>query len=134
MRPLPLVTALLSVASTAVYATKSNLTKPLSSQNILSSTFTPPQVFKNINLVRTINLEKGYVKESINVVIENIDAIAQNVYYIPFTPSQMERIGGFEVRDRKAPESGEFAVEPAEVDVVRYVPSSVLAAEGSLQD
>ncbi|KAI9730641.1 MAG: dolichyl-diphosphooligosaccharide--protein glycosyltransferase subunit 1 [Claussenomyces sp. TS43310] len=115
MRPLALVTAVISVVSTAVAATESNLTKPLSSQNLLS-TFVPPQVFKNANLVRAIHLEKSYAKESINVVIENIDSKPQDEYYIPFTPIQMEKIGGLEVRDRKDAELGLFKAQPVEFD------------------
>jgi oligosaccharyltransferase complex subunit alpha (ribophorin I) len=119
MKSLALASAFLCFAGTAVLAEKSNLTKPLSSQNILPSTFKPPQVFKNINLVHVINLEKSYPKESINVVIENTASTAQDEYYIPFTALQMEKIGGLEVRDRKAPESGLFEVGAVELDADR---------------
>ena len=51
-----------------------NLSQPLLSRQVLPSTFRPPQVFKNANLVRTTNLDKAYPREVINVVIENIDA------------------------------------------------------------
>lgn len=115
MRP-TILTTVLGLACTAVSAAKSNLTKPLSSENILSASFTPPQVFKNVNLVHVISLEKSYPKESINVVIENTDAAPQHEYYIPFTPAQMAKIGGLEISDRKDKELGLFKVEAVEYD------------------
>lgn len=121
MRSFAFASAVISLVSTAVCADKSNLTKPLSSKLLLPSAFKPPQVFKNINLVHVINLEKSYPKESINVVIENTASSAQDEYYLPFTSRQMETIGGFEVKDRKAPESGLFEVEAAEIDPERYL-------------
>ncbi|KAF9880042.1 oligosaccharyltransferase alpha subunit [Colletotrichum karsti] len=78
--------------------------------------FKPPQVFKNANLVHIISLEKNYVKESINVLIENIDKTPQDEYYLPFTPDQMSRIGAFEAKDRKNPEAGPFAADAVEYD------------------
>ncbi|KHE89974.1 Ribophorin I [Neurospora crassa] len=80
------------------------------------ATFTPPQVFKNVNLVHIVSLEKNYVKESINVVIENIDTEAQSDYILPFANEQLSRLGGLEVRDRKNAESGPFVVEPVEFE------------------
>lgn len=119
MRPLAIATAVLSFASTALCIEKGNLTKPLTSRQILPSTFKPAQTFKNVNLVHIISLEKNYPKESINVVIENVDKTAQSQYYIPFTSRQMETIGGLEVRDRKDPDGGLFKVEAVEFDPER---------------
>jgi oligosaccharyltransferase complex subunit alpha (ribophorin I) len=121
MRPLAIATAVLSFAATALCAEKGNLTKPLISRLILPSNFKPPQTFKNVNLVHTINLEKSYPKESINVVIENIASTPQDEYYIPFTSRQMETIGGLEVKDRKDPDGGLFEVEAVEFDPERYI-------------
>jgi oligosaccharyltransferase complex subunit alpha (ribophorin I) len=120
MRPIAIASAVLSFAATALCVDKSNLTKPLSSKNILPKDFTPPQVFKNINLVHIINLEKSFVKESINVVIENIGTTPQDEYYVPFTSEQIQRVGGFEAKDRKNAELGLFEVELAEFDPERY--------------
>ncbi|KAK0618043.1 Ribophorin I [Bombardia bombarda] len=75
-----------------------------------------PQVFKNANLVHVISVEKNYVKESINVVIENIDKAAQDEYFIPFTADQVSRLGGVEVKDRKDATAGPFTAEVAEFD------------------
>jgi len=119
MKSLAIATAVLSFATVALCANKSNLTKPPTSENVLPATFKPPQVFKNVNLVHVINLEKSYPKESINVVIENIASTPQNEYFIPFTAEQMEKIGALEVKDRKVPELGMFAVEPVEIDAER---------------
>ncbi|KAJ6141649.1 hypothetical protein N7470_010039 [Penicillium chermesinum] len=93
-------------------ATASNLTTPY--QIAVPADFKPPQVFRNTNLVRNTNLEKGYVRETINVVVENIDKQPQSQYYIPFSSEVFDRVGGFEVRDKKAPEKGRFQVEVTE--------------------
>lgn len=119
MRPLAIATVLLSFAYTAVSAEKGNLTKPLTSQLILPSNFKPQQSFKNVNLLHTINLEKSYPKESINVIIENTANTAQDEYFIPFTSRQMETLGALEVRDKKDPDSGLFDIEAVEFDPER---------------
>jgi oligosaccharyltransferase complex subunit alpha (ribophorin I) len=118
MKALSLATAVLSFAA-AVVNGESNLTKPLSSTKILPASFKPPQVFKNANLVHLVNLEKGYPRESVNVVIENIGSGPEDEYYIPFTPAQMEKIGTLEVKDKKAPESPLFTVEAVKIDPSR---------------
>jgi oligosaccharyltransferase complex subunit alpha (ribophorin I) len=114
MRALSLAAALCSFL--AVHA-DSNLT----SQTILPSTFKPPQVFKNVNLLRSINLEKAYARETINVVIENIDKAPQSEYYLPFAADTIGKVGGLEVADKKAPEKGQFNVEVVEYDPDRFV-------------
>lgn len=86
------------------------------SRNILPSTFRPPQHFRNVNLVRNINLEKSYARETVNVVIENVDKESQSEYYLPFEHGTIGRIGGVQVRDKKNPEREGFRVEVTEVD------------------
>ncbi|KAF1848273.1 oligosaccharyltransferase alpha subunit [Cucurbitaria berberidis CBS 394.84] len=93
-----------------------NLSEPLRSKQVLPSTFTPPQVFKNANLVRTTNLDKAYPRETIHVIIENIDSKPQSEYYLPFEASLISKIGGLEVRDKKAAEQGTFKVEVVGID------------------
>lgn len=85
----------------------------------LPADFKVPQVFKNTNLVRNTNLEKAYVRETVNVVVENVDKQSQSDYYIPFPSKIFGRVGGFEVRDKKAPEKGRFEVDATEVDPSR---------------
>lgn len=119
MRPFAIAAAALSFASAALCAEKGNLTKPLTSRILLPSNFKPQQNFKNVNLLHSINLEKGYPKESINVVIENVASTAQDEYFIPFTSRQMETIGGLEAKDRKNPDGGLFDVEAVEFDPER---------------
>ena len=85
-----------------------------SAQLAVPADFKPPQVFKNTNLVRNTNLEKGYVRETINVVVENVDKQPQGDYYVPFPVDVFDRVGGFEVRDKKATESGRFEVDVTE--------------------
>ncbi|KAI9843830.1 MAG: dolichyl-diphosphooligosaccharide--protein glycosyltransferase subunit 1 [Sclerophora amabilis] len=116
MKGLATTVTLCSFLSTTVYALESNLTKPLSSRIILPSTFKPPQVFKNVNLLRNINLEKCYPRETINVVIENIDSKAQDEYFLPFEASLVDKVGGLEARDKNEPENGLFEAELVEYD------------------
>ncbi|KAK4497728.1 hypothetical protein PRZ48_010381 [Zasmidium cellare] len=92
----------------------SNLTHE--SRNILPSAFSPPKHFRNVNLVRNINLEKSYPRETINVVIENIDKAAQNEYYIPFEQGSLGQIGGLEVVDKKEAEKKGFKVDVVGID------------------
>lgn len=118
MRSSTLFAACLCYISTTT-ATNSNLSQPLSSHQILPDNFKPPQVFKNANLLRNINLEKGYVSETVNVVIENIDAKEQDTYYIPFKAEAIGNVGGLEVRDKKDPENPAFRSEVVEYDPYR---------------
>jgi oligosaccharyltransferase complex subunit alpha (ribophorin I) len=96
-----------------------NHSKPLLSKQVLPGTFTPPQVFKNNNLVRNINLDKSYPRETINIVIENVDAKPQSEYYLLFESSLLANIGGFEVRDKKDASKGIFDVEVVGYDADR---------------
>ena len=79
----------------------SNTTQSSHSQQILSSNFKPPQVFENVNLIRTTNLEKGYVRETVNLVIQNVDPKPQDEYYLPFEYDIVAKIGGIEAKDKK---------------------------------
>ena len=76
-------------------------------------------VFKNVNLVHVISLEKNYAKESVNVVIENIASSPQDEYFLPFTADQMSRLGGLEVKDRKDADAGPFETLAVEFDPSR---------------
>jgi len=90
-----------------------------------TSTFKPPQVWKNANLVHIISAEKNYIKENINVVIENIATREQNEYYLPFTADQLSRLGGVEVKDRKDAKAGPFHAEVVESDPQRFVVAGI---------
>ncbi|KAI0877566.1 Ribophorin I [Hypoxylon argillaceum] len=109
-----IVAASLSLLSTAYADT--TVARSASSKVALPSTFTPPQVFKNANLVHIISLEKNYVKESINLLIENLSPEPQDEYFLPFTSNQIQKVGGLEVKDRKNSDAGNFAVEVVEFD------------------
>lgn len=85
----------------------------------LPATFQPPQVFKNANLVHIIQLEKNYAKEIINTKIENIAKEPQDEYFLPFTPDQMARVGGIEVKDKKNADAAPFKVKAVEFDPER---------------
>ncbi|KAG6030856.1 hypothetical protein E4U19_000219 [Claviceps sp. Clav32 group G5] len=108
MKPVSLASVVLTLVASAIAAA--------TSKDTLSGQFKPPQVFKNANLVHVISLEKNYVKEQLNVVVENISKEPQSEYYLPFTSDQIARVGGFEVKDRKDGSIDNFISEPAEYD------------------
>jgi oligosaccharyltransferase complex subunit alpha (ribophorin I) len=101
---IPSVAGAVLALCAGVFGAESNLTEPRLTQKIITGDFQPPQVFENTNLVRTINLEKGYVRETTNVLITNTDKAAQSDYYIPFEYDLMGKIGGFDARDKKNPD------------------------------
>lgn len=125
MRLLTLITPLAALLSSTLGASDSNLTTPLTSRQILPSNFKPPQVFRNVNLLRNINLEKAYVRETVNVVIENVDSKPQDQYYLPFDAEVVEKLGGIEIRDKKDVGKGNFQVDTVEYDTYR-LPSRFL--------
>lgn len=121
MRFFTTITAFGSLLSSTLSASDSNLTTPLTSRQILPSNFKPPQVFRNVNLLRNINLEKAYVRETVNVVVENVDSKPQDEYYLPFEADVVEKLGGMEVRDKKDVGKGGFHVEVVEYDTYRLI-------------
>ncbi|KKK21823.1 hypothetical protein AOCH_006660, partial [Aspergillus ochraceoroseus] len=86
------------------------------SQVLLPADFKPPQVFKNVNLVRNTNLEKGYARETVNIVVENVDKQPRSEYYLSFPSDVFNQVGGLEVRNKKQVEKGRLDVEIATVD------------------
>lgn len=108
-----------ALASCLSLVTADSTSATATSKVSLPATFTPPQVFKNANLVHIIQLEKNYAKETINVKIENIAKETQDEYFLPFTPDQMSRVGGIEVKDKKNVDAGPFKVEAVEFDPER---------------
>ncbi|KAF7508097.1 hypothetical protein GJ744_009538 [Endocarpon pusillum] len=115
---LSLVTAVCSLIASSFCSSDLNLTSPHTSQQVLRSDFKPPPVFRNVNLVRNTNLDKGYVRETINVVIENVDKESQSEYYLPFEYDVIAKVGGIEVRDKKNTEKGRFDVRMAAMSAV----------------
>lgn len=107
------------VALLATCTSAANGSNPQSAQ-ILASTFTPPQHWRNVNLVRNINLQKTYPRETINVVIENVGTSPEDEYYLPFEASAIGRIGGFEVRDKNNVDGPKIVAETAEYDTYGY--------------
>lgn len=118
MRSIHLLSGCIAALSSFASA-ELNLSQPLLSRQVLPNTFKPPQVFKNTNLVRTTNLDKAYARETINVVIENIDAKPQSEYYLPFESSLLSRVGGLEVKDKKDAGGAPLKVEVVGFDVER---------------
>lgn len=97
-------------------AADTNTTSP---RVILAQPFHPPQVFRNLNLVRNINLEKSYARETVNVVFENVSPEPQEEYFLPFEKGTIGRVGGVEVKDRKVPERVGYRSELVEIDPFR---------------
>ncbi len=124
MKTLAVFSAVLSLLNLAS-ASSGTASKSTSSVQ-LPSTFKPPQVFKNANLVHVVSVEKNFVKENINVLIENIDKEPQDQYFLPFTPDQLSRLGGLEVKDCKDASAGPFTAEVVEFDPTRYACASTL--------
>lgn len=120
MKPFSFATALLGLVSSSIVSSAApETTTSRTSKVALTADFKPPQVFKNVNLIHVISLEKIYVKEQINVQIENIAAEPQDEYFLPFTAQQLSRVGGLEVKDRKDTGAGPFIAEVVEYDVLR---------------
>jgi oligosaccharyltransferase complex subunit alpha (ribophorin I) len=107
------IAASCSLLLSGANAAQSNLTNAQLSEQILQGDFQVPQVFENTNLVRNTNLEKGYVRETVNVVVTNVGKTAESKYYLPFEHNVMGRVGGLEVRDKKAAEKGPFPITTA---------------------
>lgn len=120
MRSIALFSSCLAALSSFAFAELSHSQPPVSKQ-VLASTFKPPKVFKNVNLVRTTNLDKSYVRETVNVIIENVDSKPQSEYYLPFEADVISRVGGLEVKDKKAAGKGVFKAEVVEYDPESYV-------------
>ncbi|KAI1957798.1 dolichyl-diphosphooligosaccharide--protein glycosyltransferase subunit 1 [Ophidiomyces ophidiicola] len=103
-----LIAAAALALTSCVYATKPNST---SATHALPNNFFPPQVFKNLNLLRNINLEKGYPRETINILVENAGDTPQSKYYVPFSSEVISKVGGFEAWEKNAESNGKFKVE-----------------------
>jgi oligosaccharyltransferase complex subunit alpha (ribophorin I) len=116
MRPFAVVSALCGLVLSS-----SSIVSAQSTAAPLPAHFKPPQVFKNVNLVRNTNLEKGYARETINVVVENVDKDSQSEYYLSFPSEVFDRVGGLEVRNKKEAEKGRLDVEAVEIDSLRLV-------------
>src|SRR4051794_28778901 len=78
--------------------------------------FSPPQVFKNTNLLRTVDMSRGLVKETIAVIIENTSEQPQSEYYLgPFSLDELEMVSYVEAKDKKegTPCTTEFNEDPS---------------------
>ncbi|EGD95328.1 oligosaccharyl transferase subunit alpha [Trichophyton tonsurans CBS 112818] len=102
-----------------VSATAANTTATEPAIQVLPENFRPPQVFRNNNLARIINLEKSYVRESINVVVENVDKRPQSEYYVAFPTDTINKVGGLEGWPKDSEEKKKFTVTST-----RQIPSS----------
>ncbi|KAF3914773.1 hypothetical protein ABW20_dc0100783 [Dactylellina cionopaga] len=67
----------------------------------LGSALDIPQVYKNTNLLRTIDASKAYIKETIAVIIENTSDKPQTEYYLPFSVPGSSAVSYVECKDKK---------------------------------
>ncbi|CAK7242996.1 MAG: dolichyl-diphosphooligosaccharide--protein glycosyltransferase subunit 1 [Sporothrix thermara] len=93
-----------------------------------ATAFTPPAAFKNVNLVHVVSAEKNYVKETINVLVENIADAPQNEYYLAIPSDKLAHVGGVEVKDRKDAAAGPFTAEAVDDEYLRITLPTPLAA------
>ena len=87
----------------------------------LLDSFTVPQAFENSNLVRNVNLERSYPRETANIVVKNIGSKPASEYYYLFPSDLIGHVSGFEVKHRNDPKSGPFHVELAQYASPKYV-------------
>ncbi|KAF2862961.1 Ribophorin I [Piedraia hortae CBS 480.64] len=71
----------------------------------------PLQHWRNVNLVRNVNLDKSYARETVNVIAENVDSTSHWDYYLRFEPGTLDRVGGFTAKDKKDTGRGTFFAE-----------------------
>ena len=121
MRFFAAAAALCGLLTSTALAADSNSSSPASARIVLPNDFSPPRHFKNVNLLRNINLEKGYVREQINVVIENIADTPQTEYYLPFATDVAGKVGGLEVWDKNDAKKTKYEVEATEYLPFRYI-------------
>lgn len=113
--------------STLLSAVSSALTP--TSAVILPPSFTPSPVFKNTNLLRTIDLSKPYEKDVIAVIIENTSKEAQTDYYLPFESNVVDNVSYLEAREKGG--SDGFQVSRVVHNPERYNYCHNLSSRGS---
>ncbi|KAH3679362.1 hypothetical protein WICMUC_001043 [Wickerhamomyces mucosus] len=67
---------------------------------IVSSSFIPQQSWENVEILRTIDLGKSYVKEIIELKIKNLDSIPNNEYYFAIPNYIVDKLSTVEVIDK----------------------------------
>lgn len=109
----------LLLAGTTGASTEANGSSTLASHQILPREFRPSAVFRNTNMMRHTNVEKGFVRETINIVVENIDQAPQQEYFMPFDANRIGRVGGLGAKDKNNPDRPGFRAELVEYDPYR---------------
>src|ERR1700712_2510704 len=95
------------------------LVNAIPSTRLLSPAFSPPQAFEQTNLVRNINLEKSYPRETTNIVIKNVADQPQTEYYFQFPSILSSHVSGLEASNKKTDIT--YQVEFAEHETPRSV-------------
>jgi oligosaccharyltransferase complex subunit alpha (ribophorin I) len=86
---------LLQLSVSLVTAASSNATVRL-----LPDSFTPPSLFENTNLVRNVNLDRSYPRETTNIVIKNVGKQPQSQYYFQFPTDLVPNVAGLAVKNK----------------------------------
>lgn len=60
----------------------------------------PPEVWENRMLVHTVNVERSYARETVNVVVANTSPERQSTYYLPFPVDTFDKVTTLEVKDK----------------------------------
>lgn len=98
----------------------SSCTSTAGSKLLLPADFTPPQVFKHSNLLRTIDLTRPYARETIAAVVENVSKVPQSEYYLPVSKETLPKVSYVEAKDKKS--TGDvFVVTLVEFSEERYI-------------
>lgn len=85
---------------------------------VLPPTFSPPQVFRHTNLLRTVDLSKSYIRTTLAAIVENVSEKPQDVYYLPVEKEVLGRVTNIDARDRKG-SLGKFEVAPVQFNAER---------------
>lgn len=89
---------------------------------VLPADFQPPQVYRNTNLLRTVDLSKPYSREVVAVIVENTSDEPQSEYYVPLAREQAGNVSYLKARDKKA--GVKFSVRRVDGAEDRFPPSS----------
>lgn len=85
----------------------------------LPDSFKPPSVFENTNLVRNVNLEKSYPRETTNIVVKNVAKQPQSEYFFQFPSDHFTKLSGLDVKDKNKADAS-FKIELAQHETPRY--------------
>lgn len=75
--------------------------------------FTPPPVFENTVLSRTIDITGSYVRETVSITIKNVADKPEYIYYFALGPDSFTKIAVFEGRERRSNKGSLLTITPS---------------------